>query len=68
MKNKTTTQRKVTRYDYLFAAVVTILACVIILIGVFSAHLLLIGLGFAIIPSSFILREAWLRKHDTKID
>jgi hypothetical protein len=68
MKNKATTQRKMTRSDYLFAAVVTTLACAIILIGVFSAHLWLIGLGFAVIPPSFMFREAWLRKHGVKLD
>ena len=57
-----------TRSDYLFTAVVGTLACAIILTGVFSEHLMLIFAGFILIPSSFILREAWLRTHDTKPD
>jgi hypothetical protein len=60
--------RKMTRADYAFAIAVTILATGIILAGVFSVRLWLIGIGFALIPSSFILREAWLRKHNARLD
>ena len=68
MKTKIAVQRKMTRFDHVFAVAVTLFACAIILTGVFTRHLMLIFVGFTLIPSSLILREAWLRTHDTKSD